>query len=861
MKHFLLIYVSMSVLTGCMVEMLEDPVLPDVVYKNTESIRTRSRGSMSYYWYKDEKVDLPVADSYFAVFRSSSLNGISKLSSLNAGLEFKYYDFQASSTRLGAEEKYLWAKIDADIASAYSDEIVYLAPYLVGSSNELGVTERFYVKLKSEKDYYILKDFAAENGVEIVNENFIPLWYSLVCTEQATENALTLSNLAYETGKFDMTDIEFMGDFSWDIIDYPYDDPFFYDQWNLHGQFGINIEDTHTITFGSGSVIVAVIDSGTLLDHPDLPIHMSWDAISRTSPCQMYYIHNTVDIHPHGTQMASIIGSTPDNDIGIAGIAPGISLLPISIGPEPESDKVCTAIYYAAGVGADVISNSYSFKQPHSAISNAFGDALEMGCVLVQSSGNLNTTNPAYPYASIPEIISVGNITREGMRWVGPAPSLAGSTYGQNLDVVAPGTDIMSLKPTGEYVACTGTSPACPHVAATAALMLSVNQNLTPQKVSEIIEVTARKLPSYIFGVNTSRPNGKWNSEVGYGLVSPVDALSLAQGYYNLASFDYSGQNITLTLTANKNISIIWDWETKDITDVSITSPTTRTIEHTYNISKPRRIYIVEKIDLDTDTLSYASNALTKFDLPTGNHASNFEFKPYNTALEYIRIIGGSNFASQTVSIKELPALRDLYLVHMPNAIVTITHCPSLLRFGSSKYIWEASSSIFPFPITPIHPGFENPLDPDVVGDGPVDKIEWPYVPEPIVSYGELSITDCNQLMEVSLENVNIGSFDFSDFPYLEYVYVSSQSHRIVGGGSNVLSPSCNGEFLASTVSTLPQRTINRKGKIAVRGVDSTNGLFKKAWISSLNQNLIEDTCDSKNWDVIWDSGITNTGL
>lgn len=454
----------------------------------------------------------------------------------------------------------------------------------------------------------------------------------------------------------------------------------------------------------------------------------------------MYYIPNTVNIHPHGTQMASIIGSTPDNGIGIAGIAPGISLLPISIGPEPESDKVCTAISYAAGVGADVISNSYSFQQPHSAISNAFGNALEMGCVLVQSSGNLNTTNPAYPYASIPEIISVGNITREGVRWEGPNLSPAGSTYGQHLDVVAPGTDIMSLKPTGEYEACTGTSPACPHVAAVAALMLSVNQNLTPQKVSEIIEMTARKLPSYIFGVNSSRPNGKWNSEVGYGLINPVDALSLAQGYYNLASFDYSGQNITLTLTANKDISIIWDWETKDITDVSITSPTTRTIEHTYNISTPRRIYIAEKIDLDTDTLSYASNALKKFDLPTGDYASGFEFKQYNTALEYIRIIGGNNFVSQTVSIKDLPALKDLYLVRMPNANVKISNCPLLTSFGSSNYIWEGPSSLSSVSSFKIFADLDEPYNPDVVGQ-PDNPIEWPSVPEPVVSYAQLEIT------------------------------------------------------------------------------------------------------------------------
>ncbi len=861
-RNTLILLACCLLLEGCVEEVHEVMNVQNIECSESEEILTRSGESMAYYWYHDQKIYLPVDEnSYFAIFRESTLKEMPKLSSLNAGIEFKDYNFQTSSAKGETEEKFFWAKVDYEIAQAYSDEIVYLAPYLVGSSNDLGVTDRFYVKLKSEADYGLLKTFADEHGAKIDEENFMPLWYSLVCTEQASENALTLSNMAYESGKFDKTDVEFMGNFKWATVDYPYDDQYFSDQWNLHGTYGINIEEVHAITFGSGSIKVAVIDSGTLLGHPDLPIYMSWDAYSQTSPARLYTNPNNGEISPHGTQMASIIASTPDNGIGITGIAPGVAVYPISIGADPSEFMAVRAIIHAADVGVRVASNSYSFSQNKTATDDAFNYALDKGCVIVQASGNINNQSNGYPYASIPEIISVGSITIQGTRWEESNSPTFGSTYGQHLDVVAPGTDIMTLKPNGEYEVCTGTSPACPHVAATAALMLSVNNELTPKQVADIIEITARKLPAYNFGINNSRPNGKWHEQVGYGLVNPVEALRLAKGYYSLASFEYSGQDVSLTLTANKDIAVIWDWETEDITEIEASSLTTRTIEHTYTTSGTRKIYIAEKIDFDTDTLSYRSAALVKFDLTTGNYASNFEFKPYNTALEYIRIIGGSNFASQTVSIKELPALRDLYLVHMPNAIVTITHCPSLLRFGSSKYIWEASSSIFPFPITPIHPGFENPLDPDVVGDGPVDKIEWPYVPEPIVSYGMLSITDCNNLKEVSLENVNIGSFDFSDFPNLEYVYVSSQLHRIVGGGSNVLSPSCKGEFLASTVSTLPQRTINRKGKIAVRGVDSTNGLFKKVWISSQNQSLIEETCSDKYWEVVWDSGITNTGL
>ena len=91
------------------------------------------------------------------------------------------------------------------------------------------------------------------------------------------------------------------------------------------------------------------------------------------------------------------------------------------------------------------------------------------------------------------------------------------------------------------------------------------------------------------------RTNDKWNQEVGYGLLNAMDAVSYAKGYYNLSSFEYSGQDVSLTLTANKDIAVIWDWETEDITEIEASSLTTRTIEHTYTTSGTRRIYIAEK--------------------------------------------------------------------------------------------------------------------------------------------------------------------------------------------------------------------------------------------------------------------------
>lgn len=614
---------------------------------------------------------------------------------------------------------------------------------------------------------------------------------------------------------------------------------------------------------GTPSVIVSIVDNSIQLDHPDLVVTNSYDATSQTSPGRLYYDTSTNELEYHGTSMTGIIGATTNNNIGIVGISPNASVLPISVDFSNASFLgIARAVRYAADNGAKVISNSWTGGYEHQARDDSFQYALDKGCILVQSSGNRNSTESKYPYLLYPDVIVVGNSDHNGNRYVNHNKPTDGSTYNECLDIMAPGASIKTLNSSSGYRLSTGTSPACAQVSAIATLMLSVNPYLSRQGITDILEVTARKLPEYIFSETEGRPNGTWNEEVGYGLVNAMDAVSLAKGYYNLISFDYTGSTVEFSVTADKDIAIIWDWETEDITEVPLTSSTTRTFTHTYGTNKKRRIYIAEKIDLETDPIPVNSTALTEFVLTSGEDASDVEVKPRNTALEYIRIVGGADIASQTVSIKDLPSLKDLYLVHMPDVAVEIRNCPELLRFGSSNYIWGAPSDIIINPDLPMFPIEDDEIiGLNIVGGGPNDPV-WPDVPEPIQSFSSLSIEGCDSLKDVSLENVGITRFDFSGLPSLRYLYVSSQDDMIVGGTDSSYPLLTKGRYLADSIYTLPDRSgQSTKGRIRVRGVSQTNTEYVNAVISVQNRNLISTFCSDKKWNVIWDSGVTDSAL
>ena len=113
------------------------------------------------------------------------------------------------------------------------------------------------------------------------------------------------------------------------------------------------------------------------------------------------------------------------------------------------------------------------------------------------------------------------------------------------------------------------TSVSCPTAAAVAALVISVNPNLTQKQVVDILEKSARKVGNYAYSTTSNRLNGTWNNEMGYGLLDAYAAVSLAGGenvYFNDQTVSYTqtvsgmnifSQNVTVTNNATLTFNFI----------------------------------------------------------------------------------------------------------------------------------------------------------------------------------------------------------------------------------------------------------------------------------------------------------------
>jgi len=335
-------------------------------------------------------------------------------------------------------------------------------------------------------------------------------------------------------------------------------DPQFTQQWSLQntgqsgGTAGADIEATLAwdvttggLTATGDSIVVAVIDGGFQLNHPDLEANFFVNHaeipnnnidddgngyIDDVSGWNAYDDDGIIPSDQHGTHVSGIIGAIGNNAIGIAGVNWNVKILPIA-GSSGNESTVVAAYAYAAEMriqynetngaqGAFVVATNSSFGVDQGdpaefPIWCAFYDTLgSLGILSAGATANANSNIDNVgdiPTACASEfLIAVTNSTRNDTK-------LNGAGYGvQSIDIAAPGTAVYSAVTNSNYANLTGTSMATPHVAGTVALMYSAacellinDYKVSPAALSLIMKQYlysgAEQIPAFDGLVNSQR--------------------------------------------------------------------------------------------------------------------------------------------------------------------------------------------------------------------------------------------------------------------------------------------------------------------------------------------------------------------
>ncbi len=266
------------------------------------------------------------------------------------------------------------------------------------------------------------------------------------------------------------------------------------------------------IVTGTNSTIIAIVDSGIDLDHPDL---------SCAGKLTAGYDFVNGDVDPdddlgHGTHVAGIAGACTDNDLGVAGMSWGARLMPVKVLDASGSGSyrdVRDGIYWAVDHGAQIINLSLGGYEDSHTMYDAVLYAYNHGVLVTAAAGNCAQGCNGY----INPIMYPGAYTST----LAVAATDAGdnhasfSEYHPYVDVAAPGVGIYSTYLGGGYGTKSGTSMATPFVSGLAGLIRSVDPTLTQDEIQGIIESTAEDLG----------PPGK-DDKFGHGRIDVWRAVS-----------------------------------------------------------------------------------------------------------------------------------------------------------------------------------------------------------------------------------------------------------------------------------------------------------------------------------------------
>lgn len=539
----------------------------------------------SYFWRGGQRIDLEKEEEFFTVLVENETQ-LEHVRALPGVQEVKMVQNWTFKVRVVEEQR------DALMARCRSEEIDGVCHHAYrpkqASSTRYYLTDRVVVKFKPDVTQAMIESILREEGTRVLKEYpGSPQTYLLQVTRTAGRNPIKVANALALRDEVAYAEPNLENRFQSFYIPA---DTLFDRQWHLNSWDGpdlvadadISATGAWDITRGKRCIVVAVIDDGFDLSHPDL-------SSSDKTVHPKDYVEGDASPFPvaaagdyHGTPCAGV-AIAAENGEGVVGIAPGCAFMPIRF-PLSADDDLLWEIFDYVGKRADVISCSWGPPPVYAPLSQLLidkfhtlatsGGPRKKGCVIVFAAGNYNAPlkdldntcfrwrHPTHGLVETRGPIWNGSATHPDVIAVASSTSLnrkaAYSNWGREISVCAPSNNRHPLdrqihvpgrgiwttdnERYGEdftggsrFTGCFGgTSSAAPLVAGVAALVLSANPALTAGQVKQILQETADKIvdtePDPVLGLQKGDYDADGHSEwFGYGKVNAARAVQRAR--------------------------------------------------------------------------------------------------------------------------------------------------------------------------------------------------------------------------------------------------------------------------------------------------------------------------------------------